>query len=71
MGGWKFGNTIDGCQAEYVLVPDAEYNCALIPPELSDEQVSFLTSRPACTRYHLLAFLTVSHLSSLSLCLHS
>src|SRR3954464_1439475 len=23
MGGWKFGNTIDGCQAEYVRVPDA------------------------------------------------
>src|SRR3974390_2968583 len=20
MGGWKFGNTLDGCQAEYVLV---------------------------------------------------
>jgi threonine dehydrogenase-like Zn-dependent dehydrogenase len=28
-GGWKFGNTLDGCQAEYVLVPDA---LALIPP---------------------------------------
>src|ERR1700722_14723749 len=23
MGGWRFGNTIDGCPAEYVLVPDA------------------------------------------------
>ena len=22
IGGWKFGNTIDGCQAEYVLVPE-------------------------------------------------
>ena len=28
MGGWKFGNTIDGCQAEYVLVPDAMANLA-------------------------------------------
>ena len=23
MGGWRFGNTIDGCQAEFVLIPDA------------------------------------------------
>jgi alcohol dehydrogenase len=23
MGGWRFGNTIDGCQAEYVRVPFA------------------------------------------------
>jgi alcohol dehydrogenase len=22
IGGWKFGNTIDGCQAEFVCVPD-------------------------------------------------
>ena len=28
IGGWKFGNTIDGCQAEYVLVPDAMANLA-------------------------------------------
>ena len=39
MGGWKFGNTIDGCQAEYVLVPDAMANLAPIPESLSDEQV--------------------------------
>jgi alcohol dehydrogenase len=39
MGGWKFGNTIDGCQAEYVLVPDAMVNLAPIPEGLSDEQV--------------------------------
>ena len=38
-GGWKFGNTIDGCQAEYVLVPDAMANLAPIPDGLSDEQV--------------------------------
>lgn len=38
-GGWKFGNTIDGCQAEYVLVPDAMANLAPVPPELGDEQV--------------------------------
>lgn len=39
MGGWRFGNTIDGCQAEYVLVPDAMYNLAAVPDHLSDEQV--------------------------------
>ncbi len=39
MGGWKFGNTIDGCQAEYVLVNDAMANLSPIPDHLSDEQV--------------------------------
>ncbi len=39
MGGWKLGNTIDGCQAEYVLVPDAMVNLAPVPDELTDEQV--------------------------------
>jgi threonine dehydrogenase-like Zn-dependent dehydrogenase len=39
VGGWKFGNTIDGCQAEYVLVPDAQANLAPVPDGLSDEQV--------------------------------
>lgn len=39
MGGWKFGNTIDGCQAEYVLVPDAQGNLAPVPDGLTDEQV--------------------------------
>ena len=39
MGGWKFGNTIDGCQAEYLLVPDAMANLAPVPDGLSDEQV--------------------------------
>jgi len=39
MGGWRFGNTLDGCQAEYVLVPDAMANLAPVPAGLSDEQV--------------------------------
>ncbi|MDM9557388.1 MULTISPECIES: NAD(P)-dependent alcohol dehydrogenase [Bordetella] len=37
--GWRFGNIIDGTQAEYVLVPDAQANLAPIPDGLSDEQV--------------------------------
>ncbi|MFH3478570.1 NAD(P)-dependent alcohol dehydrogenase [Xanthobacter variabilis] len=39
MGGWRFGNTIDGAQAEYLLVPDAMANLAPVPDLLSDEQV--------------------------------
>jgi len=39
IGGWRFGNTIDGCQADYVLVPDAMANLAPVPDELADEQV--------------------------------
>jgi threonine dehydrogenase-like Zn-dependent dehydrogenase len=39
MGGWRFGNTIDGAQAEYVLVPDAMANLAAVPDGLTDEQV--------------------------------
>ena len=39
LGGWRFGNTIDGCQAEFVLVPDAMANLAPVPDGLTDEQV--------------------------------
>ena len=39
MGGWKFGNTIDGCQAEFVRVPDAMANLAPVPGGLSDIEV--------------------------------
>ena len=39
LGGWRFGNTIDGTHAEYVLVPDAQANLAPVPDGLSDEQV--------------------------------
>ncbi len=43
LGGWRFGNTINGCQAEYVLVPDAQANLAKIPDELTDEDVVLCT----------------------------
>ncbi len=39
MGGWRFGNTIDGAQADYLLVPDAMANLSPIPDGLTDEQV--------------------------------
>jgi alcohol dehydrogenase len=39
LGGWRFGNTINGAWAEYLLVPDARANLAPIPPVLTDEEV--------------------------------
>ena len=42
IGGWQFGNTINGAQAEYLLVPHAQANLAKIPDELSDRQVVLL-----------------------------
>lgn len=42
IGGWRFGNTINGAQAEYLLVPNAQANLARIPDDLSDEQVVLL-----------------------------
>ena len=42
-GGWRLGNTIDGMQAEYALIPNAQANLARIPEALSDEQVLLLS----------------------------
>lgn len=42
LGGWRFGNTINGAQAEYLRVPHAQANLAKIPAELTDEQVVLL-----------------------------
>jgi alcohol dehydrogenase len=42
IGGWRFGNTIDGAQAEYLLVPSAQANLAVIPDGVTDEQVVLL-----------------------------
>ena len=42
VGGWRFGNTMNGAQAEYLLVPNAQANLAKIPDELTDEQVVLL-----------------------------
>jgi alcohol dehydrogenase len=42
LGGWRFGNTIDGAWAEFLLVPDARANLAPIPEGLTDEQVVLL-----------------------------
>jgi threonine dehydrogenase-like Zn-dependent dehydrogenase len=42
LGGWRFGNTIDGAQAEYLRVPYAQANLAKIPDDLTDEQVVLL-----------------------------
>jgi threonine dehydrogenase-like Zn-dependent dehydrogenase len=42
LGGWRFGNTIDGVQAEYALVPFAQANLSPVPNSLSDEDVLLL-----------------------------
>jgi threonine dehydrogenase-like Zn-dependent dehydrogenase len=42
IGGWRFGNTINGAQAEYLCVPNAQANLAKIPHSLTDEQVVLL-----------------------------
>jgi threonine dehydrogenase-like Zn-dependent dehydrogenase len=42
LGGWRFGNTIHGTQAEYVRVPYAQANLTPIPDSLKDEQVLLL-----------------------------
>ena len=42
LGGWRFGNTINGAWAEYLLVPHARANLAVVPDTLTDEQVLML-----------------------------
>src|SRR6185369_6223320 len=42
IGGWRFGNTINGAQAEYLRVPYAQANLAMIPDSLTDEDVVLL-----------------------------
>jgi alcohol dehydrogenase len=41
-GGWIFGHTINGVQAEYARVPFADNSTYKVPEELTDEQVLFL-----------------------------
>ncbi len=42
-GGWILGNTIDGCQAEYVRVPYADNGLHPIPASVSDEVALMLS----------------------------
>lgn len=42
LGGWRLGNTIDGTQAEYVLIPYAQANLTVVPEDLKDEEVLLL-----------------------------
>jgi alcohol dehydrogenase len=42
-GGWIFGHTINGLQAEYARVPFADNSVYKVPEHLSDEQVLFLS----------------------------
>jgi threonine dehydrogenase-like Zn-dependent dehydrogenase len=42
LGGWRFGNTINGAQAEYLLVPYAQANLAKVPVNVTNEQAVLL-----------------------------
>jgi alcohol dehydrogenase len=42
-GGWIFGHTINGTQADYVRVPFADTSVYKVPDGLTDEQVLFLS----------------------------
>jgi alcohol dehydrogenase len=42
LGGWRFGNTMDGAQAEFLLVPSAQANLTPVPDDVTDEQVVLL-----------------------------
>jgi alcohol dehydrogenase len=42
-GGWILGNTIDGCQAEYVLIPHADNSLYHIPKEVDIESLVMLS----------------------------
>eukprot|EP00457_Paulinella_chromatophora_P004663 gb/GEZN01004675.1/.p1 GENE.gb/GEZN01004675.1/~~gb/GEZN01004675.1/.p1 ORF type:complete len:430 (+),score=31.25 gb/GEZN01004675.1/:191-1480(+) len=37
-GGWRLGNTNDGSQAQYMIVPFAQYNLAPVPDSISDTE---------------------------------
>ena len=43
IGGWRLGNSMDGVQSDYFRVPYAQVNLAVVPDELTDEQVMFVT----------------------------
>ena len=38
-GGWMLGNYLDGCQAEYFIMPNAQANMAVIPDSVTDEEL--------------------------------
>src|SRR5262245_45348964 len=42
IGGWRFGNTINGAQAQFLRVPAAQANLARIPDDVTDEQAVLL-----------------------------
>ena len=66
MGGWRFGNTIDVCQAEYVLVSDAMANLCPVPDELTDEQVLMCPDIMSTGFQALNAAVSISEISSRS-----
>ena len=46
LGGWRFGNTIDGAQAEYLRVPSAQANLTPIPDGSRTSRSCFSRTSP-------------------------
>jgi threonine dehydrogenase-like Zn-dependent dehydrogenase len=46
LGGWKLGNTIDGTQAEYFVVPYAQANLTVIPDGLPTSRCCYWRTLP-------------------------
>ncbi|CAM2753212.1 threonine(-3-)dehydrogenase [Legionella steigerwaltii] len=42
-GGWMLGNTIDGCQAEYVRIPHADNSLHQVPADADEEALVMLS----------------------------
>jgi alcohol dehydrogenase len=42
-GGWLLGNSIDGTQAEYVRIPNADTGLYLLPPDVDEEAMVMLS----------------------------
>ena len=42
-GGWMLGNTIDGCQAEYVRIPHADSSLYQVPADADEEALVMLS----------------------------
>jgi alcohol dehydrogenase len=51
LGGWKLGNTIDGVQAEYAVIPYAQANLTVVPDSLSDDEQVLLLADIASTGF--------------------
>lgn len=43
LGAWHLANDLDGCLAEYYLIPNADANACILPDDVADEQAVYCT----------------------------